>query len=352
MTATPEEIGQYSFRLWGYKQGQLVSVLVHLGERLGLFAALAETGETDADRLAEHTGLDSRWLLEWLRGVAAAGLVDTRDGETFTLPAAADAVLLDRDHLAYAAGSFVNGGFDSSFVDRLAESFSTGIGPSYDDQGCAGAHEVAGSSGPWARSGLVPIILPRLDGVVDKLRSGARVLDLGCGAGEALGVLAEEFPASRFEGVDLSEHALALAAERIGGLSNASVQHGRAEEVTDAGVYDLVITFDVLHDLTRPADAADAVARALAPDGTWLVKEIRCWPTWEQNRKNPMLAMFYGFSVTGCLGSGTSEPGGAGLGTAGLHGELLREISERAGFTQFETHDVEDPANLYYEIRI
>lgn len=351
MAATSEEIGAYSFRVWGYKQGQLVSVLVHLGDRLGLFRALDETGTTDAAGLAAHTGLDERWLLEWLRGVAAAQLIDTGDGEVFTLPAAARPVLLDRDDLAYAAGAFVNGGFDAAFVDRLAESFTTGIGPSYDDQGCAGAHEVAGSSGPWARSGLVPVILPRLDGAVDRLRSGARVLDLGCGAGEAVAVLAEHFPASQIEGVDLSEHAIALASERISGLPNASVHHGRAEEVTEAGVYDLVLTFDVLHDLTRPAAAAAAVARALAPEGTWLVKEIRCWPTWEQNRKNPMLAMFYGFSVTGCLGSGTSEPDGAGLGTAGLHGERLRELTEAAGFTTFVVHDVEDPANLYYEIR-
>lgn len=351
MAATEEEIGAYAFRLWGYKQGQLVAVLVHLGERLGLFAALAGTGATDATGLAQHTGLDRRWLLEWLRGVAAAELVETSDGETFVLPAAAEPVLTDRNHLAYAAGAFVNGGFDTGFVDRLAESFQSGIGPSYDDQGCAGAHEVAGSSGPWARSGLVPIVLPRLDGVVDKLEAGARVLDVGCGAGEAMAALAEAFPASRIEGVDLSEHALDLAAVRLEGLPNTSLHRGRAEEVTEAGAYDLVLTLDVLHDLTRPADAAAAVARALTADGTWLVKEIRCWPTWEQNRKNPMLAMFYGFSVTGCLGSGTSEPGGAGLGTAGLHGELLQDMVSAAGFGTFEVHDVDDPANLYYEIR-
>jgi hypothetical protein len=90
----------------------------------------------------------------------------------------------------------------------------------------------------------------------------------------------------------------------------------------------------------------------LKPDGTWLAKEIRCWPTWEQNRKNPMLAMFYGFSVTACLASATSQPGGAGLGTVGLHGEQLRAMAEAAGFSRFKIHDVEDPANLYYEIRI
>jgi hypothetical protein len=129
------------------------------------------------------------------------------------------------------------------------------------------------------------------------------------------------------------------------------VRLGRAEEVTEAGAYDLVLTFDCLHDMTRPAEAIDAVRRAIAPDGTWLVKEIRCWPTWEQNRKNPMLAMFFGFSISACMASATSEPGGAGLGTVGLNGELLESMARDAGFTRFAVHDVDDPANLYYEIR-
>lgn len=351
MAATEEEIGLYAFRVWGYKQGELVSMLVHLGERLGLFQALAELGTTDADGLAAATGLNRRWLFEWLRGVSAAELLETDDGETFTLPETARAVLVDRDHLAYAAGAFVSGGHPEGYVDQLVDAFRTGIGPSYDDQGPGGAHEVAGTSGPWARSGLIPVILPRLDGVVDKLEAGARVLDIGCGAGEAMAAVAGAFPDAQVEGVDLSEHAIALATERLAEVPNAEARHGRAEAVTDAEVYDLVLTFDVLHDLTRPADAVDAVARALKPDGTWLVKEIRCWPTWQENRKNPMLAMFYGFSVTGCLASGTSEPAGAGLGTAGLHGDLLRQMAEAAGFSRFTVHDVEDPANLYYEIR-
>lgn len=350
MTASEEDIGRYAFRVWGYKQGEVVSVLVHLGERLGLFRALAETGTTDVSGVAAATGLDERWVLEWLRGVAAAELVDTDDGETFTLPDEAHAVLVNRDHLAFAAQAF-GGGYPASFIDQLAEAFRTGIGPTYDDQGPGGAHQVAGTSGPWARSGLVPVILPRLDGVVAKLRAGGRVLDVGCGAGEALAAIATAFPQSRVEGVDLSRHAITLAEERLADIPNASVRHGRAEDVADTAAYDLVLTLDVLHDLTRPADAIDAVAGAIRPDGTWLVKEIRCWPTWEQNRRNPMLAMFYGFSVTGCLASATSEPGGAGLGTAGLHGELLQEMAEEAGFSRFVMHDVEDPANLYYEIR-
>jgi 2-polyprenyl-3-methyl-5-hydroxy-6-metoxy-1,4-benzoquinol methylase len=262
----------------------------------------------------------------------------------------ARAVLVDEGDLAFAAGAFA-GGFPSDYVDRLAEAFRTGIGPDYDARGAAGAHSTERMLGPWARSALVSVILPALDGVVAKLQAGGRVLDLGCGAGVAMEAIAEAFPASHVDGVDLSRHAVERAEARLAGVANASVRLGRAEEVTEAGAYDLVLTFDCLHDMTRPADAIAAVRRAIGPDGTWLVKEIRCWPSWEQNRKNPMLAMFFGFSISACMASATSEPGGAGLGTVGLNGELLESMAREAGFSRFAVHDVDDPANLYYEIR-
>lgn len=345
-----DEIALFAFRVWTYKQGEVVSLLVHLGDRLRLFEAMADGADVTAHELAERTGLQERWLLEWLRGVAAAELLQTDDGERFRLPAVARAVLVDEEHLAFSAGAFA-GGYPSDYVDRLAEAFVTGIGPDYDSRGAAGAHTTERMLGPWARSALVPVILPRLDGVVAKLEAGGRVLDLGCGGGIAMAAIAEAFPAAEVHGVDLSRHAIDRATANLAAVPNASARLGRAEDVTEAAAYDLVLTFDCLHDMTRPADAIAAVRRAIAPDGTWLVKEIRCWPTWEQNKANPMLAMFYGLSVSSCMASALSEPGGAGLGTVGLPGDLLRSMAEAAGFTRFTVHDVEDPANLYYEIR-
>ena len=133
---------------------------------------------------------------------------------------------------------------------------------------------------------MVPVILLRLDGVVDKLTDGARVLDVGCGAGVAVEAIAQAFPNSSVEGVDLSLHAIERARERLADLPNAAARHGRAEDVADAAAYDLVLTFDCRHDMTRPDAAMTAVRRAVREDGTWLVKEIRCRPTWEQNRRN------------------------------------------------------------------
>lgn len=104
-------------------------------------------------------------------------------------------------------------------------------------------------------------------------------------------------------------------------------------------------------DMTRPDAAAAAIRRALVDDGTWLVKEIRCDDTWAGNRRNPMLAMFLGFSLTSCMSSALSEPDGAGLGTIGLPPQVFARLAHDAGFTRVCVHDFDDPANLYYEVR-
>jgi hypothetical protein len=135
------------------------------------------------------------------------------------------------------------------------------------------------------------------------------------------------------------------------GLTNVEIIHRRAEELPAGRDYALVLTFDCLHDMTRPDAAAAAIRRAISEDGTWLVKEIRCDDTWAGNRRNPMLAMFLGFSIASCMSSALSEPDGAGLGTIGLPPRALERLANAAGFTRFRMHDFEDPANLYYEIR-
>jgi SAM-dependent methyltransferase len=207
--------------------------------------------------------------------------------------------------------------------------------------------------GPWARLSLVPTILPALEGVSDRLAAGAFVADIGCGAGVALTTLAQAYPRSTFHGYELSRLAVERARARVAeaGLGNVEIFERRAEDLPDAGDYALVLTFDCLHDMTRPDLAAKAIRRSIAADGTWLVKEIRCDDTWAGNRRNPMLAMFLGFSVASCMSSALSEPGGAGLGTIGLPPRALERLARDAGFSRFQLHDFEDPANLYYEIR-
>lgn len=355
MSSHDEEVAAFAFRVWGYKQGELVSLLIHLGDRLGLYRALDGAGAVTAPALAASTGLHERWLLEWLRGNAAAGLLDAdADGLAFELTeAGADVLAREHVSLRFAAGAFTTP-LDPSVVDDLADAFRTGVGLPYDRLGPSGAHRTERMLGPWARLALVPDIIPALDGVHERLEAGgARVADIGCGAGVALTALAEAYPDSTFHGYELSRHALLRANARIAamGLDNAELFDRRAEDVPAGAGYDLVLTFDCLHDMTRPADAAAAIRAAIADDGTWLIKDIRCADSWSENRKNPMLAMFLGFSVSSCLSSAMSEPGGAGLGTVGLPPSAAERLVRDAGFSSFEVRDFDDPANLFYVVR-
>jgi 2-polyprenyl-3-methyl-5-hydroxy-6-metoxy-1,4-benzoquinol methylase len=349
----PEEVGKFAFRVWSYKQGEMVSLLIHLGDRLGLYRALDGAGTITAEELAGRTGLHARWLREWLRGNAAAELLVSEEGERFELSAVAAAVLArEEDSLQFAAGAF-GPPPDPAFVSELADAFRTGTGLPYDRQGPAGVHQTERMLAPWARLSLVPTILPALEGVHERLTAGALVADVGCGAGVVLTTLAEAYPRSTFHGFELSRLAVERARSRIAeaGLVNVEIFDRRAEEVPGHAGYAFVITFDCLHDMTRPVAAAAAIRRAVADDGTWLVKEIRCDDTWAGNRRNPMLAMFLGFSIASCMSSALSEPDGAGLGTIGLPPAALERLARDAGFSRFQMHDFEDPANLYYEIR-
>lgn len=339
--------------MWSYKQGEMVSLLVHLGDRLGLYRVMDGAGTLTAQELATRTGLHPRWLQEWLRGNAAAELLSSEDGERFELSAAGAMVLArEQDSLQFAAGAF-GAPPDPAFVDELADAFRSGTGLPYDRQGVSGVHRTERMLGPWARLSLMPTVLPALEGVASRLAEGALVADVGCGAGVALTTLAENYPRSRFHGYELSQLAVERARARVAdaGLGNVEIRHRRAEELPAGGDYSLVLTFDCLHDMTRPDLAAAAVRRAIADDGTWLIKEIRCDDTWAGNRRNPMLAMFLGFSIASCMSSALSEPDGAGLGTIGLPPRAAERLARDAGFTRFRLHDFEDPANLYYEVR-
>ncbi|MGH9211077.1 MAG: class I SAM-dependent methyltransferase [Acidimicrobiales bacterium] len=349
-----ERTAELALRVWTIKQGEVVALMVHLGDRLGLYRALRGAGRVTAAELAASTGLHERWLLEWLRCQGAAELLHTTDGERFELVPEAAAVLADEEHSVwFAAGAFQGNAAPPEVVDRIADAFSTGRGLTYDDLGPSAAHMVERMLGPWSRLALVPEILPAVDGVVDRLDAGARVADVGCGSGVALFAMAEAFPASQFDGYDPSQHAIQRARETLAerALANVAFHLAEAADLPTEPTYDLVITFDCLHDMPRPAEAVAAIRRVVRDGGVWLIKDIRANASWADNLRNPVLAMMYGTSVTTCMSSGLSEPGGAGLGTLGLPPELAERYCRDAGFATFVVHDFGDPANLYYEVR-
>ena len=355
----PKAMRRFGFTLWSYKMGEQVALMVHLGDRLGLYKAMSEAAAAGAGpqtsvELADSLGLNERFLREWLLGQAAAGMIDRTDDGRFELTPVQAAFLADEEgSLSFAAGAF-RGGTDPTHVDALIDSFRTGIGVTYEQQGTAAAAGLARMTGPWSRLALTSTILPALDGVVPKLEAGATVVDIGCGAGVTLATIGAAYPDTTCIGYDPSSSALALARERVGeaGLGNVSFVEAPAELLPANLDADLVICFDCLHDMPFPDKAAAAIRNAIADDGTWLIKDIRSSGSFEQDAKNPLLAMFYGFSVASCLQSAMSEPGAMGLGTLGLHPQRAEELVREAGFGSFVTHDLDDAANLYYEVRV
>jgi 2-polyprenyl-3-methyl-5-hydroxy-6-metoxy-1,4-benzoquinol methylase len=349
-----DELKRLGFAVWSYKMGEQVALMIHLGDRLGIYRSLQGAGPLTTDQVAERTDLDERLVREWLLGQAAAKLVDRLDDGRYELSPVQAAFLADEEgSLSFAAGAF-RGGTDPTNVDALVESFQTGLGVSYEQQGTAAAAGLARMTGPWSRLALNSVILPALDGVVDKLEAGATVVDVGCGAGVTCLTIGGAFPNSRCIGYDPSSIAVAMASDAAAemALDNVSFVNAGAEDLPAGMGADLVICFDCLHDMPFPDEAAAAIRAAIADDGTWLIKDIRSTGSFEKDRRNPLLAMFYGFSVASCLQSALSAPGGRGLGTLGLHPEVAESLVRGAGFGSFVEHDFEDAANLYYEARV
>ncbi len=358
--AIGDQIKLFGFKVWTYRMGEQVALTIHLGDLLGLYRAMAGRGPISSTDLAESLDYDERLVREWLYGQAAAGLIDFRgdlvdadDEHVFELTPVQAAVLADEEHsIAFAAGAF-SGGPQRDVIDGIANSFRTGIGLTYEQQGPATAVAMGRMTGPWSRQALIPTILPALDGVVERLQEGIEVLDIGCGAGVSLCLIAEAFPQSRCVGFDPSESAIRLARAKAEerGLDNVDFVVATAEDIPAEPRFELVLTFDCLHDMPRPDRAAEAIGAAMTPKGTWLVKDIRSTGNFETDRRNPLLALFYGFSIETCLQSALSEPDGLGLGTLGLHAERLEALTSRAGFSTVIVHDFDDAANLYYEVR-
>ncbi len=197
-------------------------------------------------------------------------------------------------------------------------------------------------------------MLPALDGVVERLENGISVADIGCGAGGAVLLMAERFPNSTFVGYDISRYALDRAEHRRQeeGADNVRFVDPRDEPLPADGSIDLVTTFDCIHDMTHPQEMIGAIAEAMAPDGTWLLVDIKGRETFAENvEKNPMASLMYGISVLSCMSSALSEPGGAGLGTLGLPESKAREMAAAAGLHGFRTLDVDHSVNSFYEVR-
>ena len=351
-TIDGDKLGEMARTVFGALGGAMTSAMIYLGDRLGLYRALAEVDAATSHELAATTALSERWVREWLHQQGAAGVLEHRGDGRFALSAEGVAVLSDEEHPAFGAGFFSHLPQTLGVAEQLPEAFRTGRGLPYDAFGPEGAQGIERGFAPGFRTLLVPVALPRIEGLVARLESGCVAADVGCGSGIAMVEMARAFPSSQFHGYEVSAHALERGRANAQGVENVQFHDVASEPLPRDESVDFVTTFDCLHDMTHPALAMEQIRAAIKPDGVWLISDIKSHPSYEQNVElNPMAAMMYGTSVLTCMSSALSEPNGAGLGTLGLHAELMRSMVKDAGFGQIEALALDHPVNAFYVVR-
>src|SRR5579862_3510111 len=329
----------------------LNTALVVMGDRLGLYRALAGAGPLTSLELAERTGTSERYVREWLNAQAAGGYVDyDPESGRYTLPPEQAVALTDENSPVYLPGFFQIALGTLHDSERIVEAARTGGGVGWhehvDDvfEGCERFFR------PGYNANLLSSWLPALDGVVGKLESGARVADVGCGHGASTILMGTAFPKSSFRGSDYHAGSIEKARSRAGAANlTGNVDFEVAGATSFSGRdYDLVTMFDCLHDMGDPVGAARHVREAIAADGTWMIVEPAAGDRVENNL-NPVGRAYYGFSTLLCTPASLSQEVGLALGAQA--GEArIRDVVSAGGFSHFR-RAAETPFNIVYEAR-
>jgi len=324
--------------------------MVVIGERLGLYGALAGEPVTPA-QLAAKTKTDERYLREWLASQAAGGYV-TYDDKTgkFGLNEEQAFTLAKEDSPAYLPGAFELALGSLAAVPRIADSFRTGSGMGWHEHADGVFHGCEKFFRPGYAANLVSAWIPALSDVKEKLEAGAKVADVGCGLGASTILMAQAFPKSKFFGFDYHDKSIETAREsarRAGVADRVTFEVSKAKEFPGKG-YDFVAVFDCLHDMGDPIGAAAHVRQSLAKDGTWMIVEPFANDQLKDNL-NPVGRVYYSFSTLLCTPCSRSQEVGLCLGAQA--GEArIREVVNSAGFNRFR-RATETPFNIVYEAR-
>jgi len=325
--------------------------LVRMGEQLGLYAALHDNGPLTSTALAEHTGCAERYVREWLANQAAGGYIehDSAAG-TFTLTPEQAAVFADPKGPVYMLGAFDNAISGIENQPKVQAAFGTGEGVSWGDQASCMFCAVAKFFRPGYRANLIQSWLPALDGVVEKLKAGGRIADIGCGHGHSTLMMAEAFPKSKVVGFDFHGPSIAEANAHAAGheLSNLSFEIATAKDFS-GDKYDLVTFFDCLHDMGDPVGAVAHARRMLKTDGALMVVEPMAADTVAKNL-NPVGRLYYAASTMICLPTSLAQEEGAGLGAQAGEAKL-REVIQAGGLTHIRRAS-ETPFNMVLEARV
>jgi 2-polyprenyl-3-methyl-5-hydroxy-6-metoxy-1,4-benzoquinol methylase/DNA-binding MarR family transcriptional regulator len=353
----PEALKELIGRVIVDAGGALILPLALLGDRLGLFKALASGGPATAADLAGRTGLTERYVREWLLAMAAAGYVtyDRPNGDRsarsarYRLTPEQAAAFTNPDSPGYVAGGFQNLTAATRALDRLTEAFRTGAGIGWHEQHEDMFEGTERFFRPGYLANLTSSWIPSLTGIDERLRHGARVADVGCGFGASTIIMAQAYPSSTFEGVDYHQPSIEAARDRARAAGVAERATFRVTGAADlSGSYDLITFFDCLHDMPDPVGALRAARAALADGGSVMLVEPMNWDSVEECF-NPVGKVLAAASTFICLPSGLSAAPAYGMGNQAGPAKT-REVARDAGFSDARIAATTD-LNLVYELR-
>lgn len=347
----PAKLETFMHKMVGDMGAAMSGSLVITGYKLGLYPKLAAIGPATSQQLADALGLDERYVREWLSAQAASGFVDY-DTETnlFSMNPEQAMALANEDSPVYVAPAFEL--IASAYIDepKITDAFQSGAGVGWHEhheclfRGCEKFFR------PGYRANLVSAWLPALDGVVEKLLRGSKVADIGCGCGASTIIMARAFPSSEFIGFDYHDKSIDRAREAAaeeGQFPNLKFEVSSAKDAPGTD-FDLVCTFDCLHDMGDPVGAARRVREMLKPDGTFMIVEPMAGDSLAENL-NPVGRMYYSASTMICTPGSKAQEVGLALGAQA--GEVrLRTVLSEAGFTRVR-RAAETPFNLVIEAR-
>ena len=339
-------------KVLGDTSAALTTTLAVLGDRLGLFKDLAARGPTTSAELATRAGVNERYAREWLGGMASAGYLEYDPAShRFSLPPEHAPALAQEGGPVFFGGIYQMITGMTGVLDRLTAAFRAGGGvpqSAYDDNMWDGLERFTNG---WFENLLTQQWIPGMPAVQTKLERGAQVADIGCGRGRAIIKLAQAFPRARYIGYDIFgptiERATANAkaagvADRVR-FEQCDVARGLPTQ------YDVITTFDVVHDAVDPVGLLRTIRQGLRADGVYVCLDINCSDKLQENQ-GPLGAMFHGFSVLYCMTTSLAG-GGMGLGTLGFHEPKVRELCSQVGFSNVRRVPLENPFNNLYEIR-
>jgi len=336
----------------GILNGGSLALMVSIGHRTGLFDTMAPMGAVTSEELAEASQLNERYIREWLAALAAGQIIEfDPEAKTYLIPE-------EHKMLLTRAGGPLNIASTTQYIallgqveDDVVKAFETGEGVPY-ARYPAFQGLMAEESAARFDAGLLQATLPSIDGLVERLAAGIDVADIGCGSGYALQLMAEAFPNSSFTGYDFSDQALATARESTAAaeLTNVNFIAADAAQIAEVDAYDLVTSFDAIHDQAKPAAVLENIERALRSGGVYLCVEPKAATALEDNLADPIAPYLYTVSTMHCM-SVSIAGGGEGLGAAWGTEATLEHLAA-AGFDDVEAHQRKhDRTNTHFVCR-